>query len=224
LSLVLEPQAIFQTLYRPSVSRGFREYDGPQPVNSLATLVETEFVRQTHQIISRSQSSLDWRKENILSLSHELSRVQSNQFCLYCLARPAQHSMACHHALCDLCPQLFGAPASHEEYRFSMSTCLLCHSRATLVIDVLPPTMNPTILAIDGGGVRGGIPLEYLLLIQESLGRDCRIHDLIDLSVGSSSGTFGPFLCRFDDLLERSISKIALFFFFSFWVGWCGGV
>jgi hypothetical protein len=182
-----------------------------------------EFVRQTHQIISRSQSSLDWRQENILSLSHELSRVQSNQFCLYCLVRPAQHSMACHHALCDLCPQLFGTPASHEEYRFSMSTCLICHSRVTLVIDVLPPTMNPTILAIDGGGVRGGIPLEYLLLIQESLGRDCRIHDLIDLSVGSSSGTFEPFLCRFDDLLERSISKIAFFSFSLCSVDWWGG-
>jgi patatin-like phospholipase/acyl hydrolase len=75
--------------------------------------------------------------------------------------------------------------------------------------------MNPTILAIDGGGVRGAIPLEYLLLIQESLGRDCKIHDLIDLSVGSSSGTFEALICRFNDLPERSISKnSSLFFFF----------
>jgi hypothetical protein len=48
--------------------------------------------------------------------------------------------------------------------------------------------MNPTILAIDGGGVRGGIPLEFLLLIQEYLGPDCKIQDVVDLSVGSSSG------------------------------------
>lgn len=74
--------------------------------------------------------------------------------------------------------------------------------------------MNPTILAIDGGGVRGGIPLEYLILIQESLGKDCRIHDLIDLSVGSSSGTFETFLCRFIGLLEISTPKILLFFGF----------
>jgi patatin-like phospholipase/acyl hydrolase len=33
------------------------------------------------------------------------------------------------------------------------------------VVDVLPPTMYPTILAVDGGGVRGVIPLEYLILI-----------------------------------------------------------
>lgn len=48
--------------------------------------------------------------------------------------------------------------------------------------------MNPTILAIDGGGVRGVIPLEYLVLIQESLSPFCRLQDLVDLAVGTSSG------------------------------------
>lgn len=57
------------------------------------------------------------------------------------------------------------------------------------MIDVLPPTMNPTILAIDGGGVRGVIPLEFLTLIQESLGA-CALQDLIDLSIGTSSGLY----------------------------------
>lgn len=35
--------------------------------------------------------------------------------------------------------------------------------------------MNPTILAINGGGVRGEIPLEFLLLIQEYLRLDYKI-------------------------------------------------
>ncbi|PYH80588.1 phospholipase, patatin family protein [Aspergillus uvarum CBS 121591] len=47
--------------------------------------------------------------------------------------------------------------------------------------------MNPTVLAIDGGGVRGVIPLEFLTLIQESLG-SCLLQDLIDISIGTSSG------------------------------------
>ena len=56
-----------------------------------------------------------------------------------------------------------------------------------MVIDVLPPTMNPSILAIDGGGVRGVISLEFLILIQEYLGT-CRLQDVIDLDIGTSSG------------------------------------
>lgn len=68
------------------------------------------------------------------------------------------------------------------------------------MIDVLPPTMNPTILAIDGGGVRGVIPLEFLILIQENLG-SCALQDLIDLSIGTSSG-----LCYFIYSAARSFS------------------
>ncbi|EER41739.1 phospholipase [Histoplasma capsulatum H143] len=42
-------------------------------------------------------------------------------------------------------------------------------------------------LAIDGGGVRGVIPLEILLLLQEKLGA-CPVTDLFDLIMGTSSG------------------------------------
>lgn len=68
--------------------------------------------------------------------------------------------------------------------------CLLCLSREELVIEVLPPTMNPSVLAIDGGGVRAAIPLEHLILIQESLGSNCPLRNLVDLTVGTSSGDY----------------------------------
>ena len=154
--------------------------------------MESEFVNQFFLVVSVGKSTADHRQDQLLAMSHELGRVQSDRICLYCLVRSAQHSQACHHALCDQCAQTFGHAAADAEHQFTISMCLLCLSRANLVIDVLPPTMNPTILAIDGGGVRGGIPLEYLLLIQEYLGPQCRILDLIDLSVGSSSGRSIP--------------------------------
>lgn len=47
--------------------------------------------------------------------------------------------------------------------------------------------MDPTTVAIDGGGVRGVIPLEFLILVQEQLG-ECRLQDLVDLAIGTSSG------------------------------------
>ncbi|KAL3473200.1 acyl transferase/acyl hydrolase/lysophospholipase [Aspergillus californicus] len=145
-AILLEPRAVFRTLYLSPLIRGIRDYDDQQKSG-------TEVGDLTGQV------ELD-----------------------------AQHAQACHHALCDICAQLFGRPAADAEYQFTVSNCLICLSGGTLVIDVLPPTMNPTILAIDGGGVRGGIPLEYLLLIQEQLGPQCSMRDLVDLSVGSSSG------------------------------------
>ena len=187
--LVLEPRAVFRTLYLPSFTRGINH--GPKfttPIRDIINKVESEFVNQFFFVVSVGKSTADHRQDQLLAMSHELGRVQSDRICLYCLVRSAQHSQACHHALCDQCAQTFGHAAADAEHQFTISMCLLCLSRANLVIDVLPPTMNPTILAIDGGGVRGGIPLEYLLLIQEYLGPQCRILDLVDLSVGSSSG------------------------------------
>ncbi|KAH1893616.1 hypothetical protein KXV57_002773 [Aspergillus fumigatus] len=193
----LEPRAVFHTLYRQAANQafcGFRGFRDKELVGDPISQLESRFVSQLQLLVSRGQSSLDFRREQLVALSHELGPVQSDRVCLYCLVRPAQHSLACHHAVCDICPQLFGTPASYEEYQFTMPLCLLCLSRATLVVNVLPPTMNPTILAIDGGGVRGGIPLEFLLLIQEYLGPDCKIQDVVDLSVGSSSGKGPDFL------------------------------
>jgi hypothetical protein len=153
-------------------------------------LIEREFVRGFHQVSSSTKTSVEMQRETLMSLSHELGKIQSHTICLYCLVRCAQHCQRCHHSICDHCAQVFGSPASNVEYQFTLSMCLLCLSRDKLVVDVLPPTMNPTVLAIDGGGVRGVIPLEYLILIQESLGPDCKLCDLVDLSVGPSSGAF----------------------------------
>jgi hypothetical protein len=47
--------------------------------------------------------------------------------------------------------------------------------------------MDPSILAIDGGGVRGVIPIEFLILIQEYLDTN-RLQDMFDLDVSTSIG------------------------------------
>ncbi|KAE8357199.1 hypothetical protein BDV27DRAFT_151513 [Aspergillus caelatus] len=191
--MLMDPYAVFRTLYHDPVLRAFCHRQTPRfskSVPDLVSLVEQEFVTQYHLYASGEQSSIEYRRQHLLSTNYELCRVQSDKICLYCLVRTAQHSQVCCHTICDLCPQLFGNTAPDAEYQFSMVGCLLCNSRAVTTIDVLPPTMNPTVLAIDGGGVRGGIPLEYLLLIQESLGPECKLADLVDLAVGSSSGEF----------------------------------
>lgn len=54
-------------------------------------------------------------------------------------------------------------------------------------MDVLPPTISPSVLAVDGGGVRGVIPLEFLLLVREHLS-PCTIQEVVDLGLGTSSG------------------------------------
>ncbi|KAL3459620.1 patatin-like phospholipase [Aspergillus heterothallicus] len=188
--MLLQPSIVFQTLYLPSMKNGGQVAKNlsNHERHELVELVEQEFVRGFHIISTSTKTSVEFRKDTLMSLSYELGRIQSHTICLYCLVQSAQHCQSCHHSICDNCAQLFGSPAPDTEYQFTLTMCLLCLSENKLVVDVLPPTMNPTILAIDGGGVRGVIPLEYLTLIQENLGQDCDLRDLVDLAVGPSSG------------------------------------
>jgi hypothetical protein len=192
---VLEPRAIFQTLYRSAVRDALHIlgwYQAGKTIEELVGVVECRLVEQFELLDRTGQSSLEFRREQLRASSGRICQIRSNEICLVCLFRVAQHRLDCGHTLCDLCAQLFGTPAPDIEYKFTIDACLCCLYQRPLVIDVLPPTMNPTVLAIDGGGVRGVIPLEFLILVQESLGC-CPLQDLIDLGVGTSSGMCAGF-------------------------------
>ncbi|OQE66362.1 hypothetical protein PENNAL_c0188G01118 [Penicillium nalgiovense] len=164
--LAINPRMVFGTLYRSVVITAYRSSKALWP-NMCPTkesdLVEFHFSRLYKRFSENAVSSANLRKEELKSFS------------------------ACGHTVCDRCAQVFGSPTPGLEYQFTIKGCLYCLYQRPLVVDVLPPTMSPTILAIDGGGVRGVIPLEFLLLVQEHL-RPCAIQDVVDLALGTSSG------------------------------------
>ena len=53
---------------------------------------------------------------------------------------------------------------------------------------IKPPTAGSRILSIDGGGIRGVVPLEFLHLLQGILGPSLSLLDLFDQAFGTSSG------------------------------------
>jgi hypothetical protein len=55
-------------------------------------------------------------------------------------------------------------------------------------VQLLPKTTAVRAVTIDGGGVRGVIPLCMFSAMQTMLGDDCPLADLVDVSFGSSSG------------------------------------
>lgn len=158
------------------------------PLHEMAGLIECHMIQLVDRLERTKMLAVAVRMDQLKSRSGWLCRVRSTRVCLHCLCRPAQHALACGHTICDHCAQIFGEPSLSVDYRFTMKSCIYCLYQRPLVIDVLPPTMNPTVLAIDGGGVRGVIPLEFLVLMQEHLGPSCPLQDLVELAVGTSSG------------------------------------
>ncbi|KAL8912017.1 MAG: hypothetical protein Q9171_002930 [Xanthocarpia ochracea] len=83
--------------------------------------------------------------------------------------------------------ETFGEPQTDVDYRYVVDECPMC-AAGTMSVVLKPPTAGIRILSIDGGGVRGAVPLEFLGLLQDVLGDDCPIQDLFDLAFGTSSG------------------------------------
>lgn len=57
-----------------------------------------------------------------------------------------------------------------------------------LTVEPKPRTAGPRVLVIEGGGVRGIVPLRIMLSLQERLGPKLPLYDMVDLAVGTSSG------------------------------------
>ncbi|KAL4817214.1 patatin-like phospholipase [Aspergillus spinulosporus] len=164
-NVAFAPRVVFRTLYRSAVIQALEDSKGilPKcPIQEMVGMVECRMVEQFDKLEVMGLQSWRLRQEQLRALSGHLSSIRSNL--------------------------VYGSPARGVEYRFTISMCLCCLYRKPFVIDVLPPTANPTILAIDGGGVRGVIPLEFLILVQEHLGQSCQIQDMVDLAIGTSSG------------------------------------
>lgn len=127
-------------------------------------------------------------KERIHELKLPWNIFRSNRTCLCCLRRKRENTLTCGHSICDVCVQIFGHKLFNAEYQFQVDQCLLCQS-GTLEVILKPPTAGVRILSIDGGGIRGVVPLEFLGMLQDLVGLDCPIQNLFDLAFGTSSGT-----------------------------------
>ncbi|KAJ5946398.1 hypothetical protein N7454_003237 [Penicillium verhagenii] len=201
------PKAVFQTLYKSIVIQAYHSFEGlwlDTNPSDQALLVQLHFCDLFKSYMER-KSSVDIRKEQVTSQNSLLCRLHSNHICLYCLMNAAQHILACGHTLCDRCVQVFGNPTVGSEYQFTIKGCLYCCYQRPLIVDILPPTASPTILAIDGGGVRGGYPARVFDPDARTSGpmRDSRCSGLISLGLFSMSWSIAECSKRFETLARQ---------------------
>ena len=136
---------------------------------------------------NRDKTALELHLLNMTTSTFPWGLFHSNKTCLHCLRRKPENVLTCGHSICDACVHIFADPLAFAEYQYCIGKCLLCRSGSLNVI-LHPPTAGYRLLSVDGGGIRGVIPLEFLKYLQEYIGSACRIQDLFDLAIGTSSG------------------------------------
>ena len=159
--------------------------------------VKTGFIAFCQQL-SRGQTALQVHTANVRSRRSSFAPLKTSQCCLFCIAARPEHVLSCGHSMCDRCVRGFGSAHQTNEHCFEMQYCILCQDRCHLEVRLKPPTAGVRILSVDGGGVRGVIPLETLRILQSLLGNNCLVQDFFDLAFGTSAGKyFQSRLCEY---------------------------
>ena len=184
-----DPKAVFRYLYRSYCFRAFQNVlNSPMFAEDLCSQVEDHLDLLFPSVDLDFETSAQLHTSNIKSLDIHWIQLRSHQTCLFCLRRRPEHVLSCEHAICDTCVVVFGTPLRGKDAHFTINACILCQTKGKLLAKLKPPTAGARVLSIDGGGVRGVVPLEFLTLLQGVLDPELQVQDLFEQAFGTSSG------------------------------------
>ncbi|KAI9035013.1 patatin-like phospholipase family protein [Aspergillus affinis] len=150
--------------------------------------IEREFVSLFSTISMAGGRSAQVRRKVFWHQKSAWSAVKTNRICLFCLRCSPEHVLPCGHSICDVCPCIFGSRGEGAEYHIQLTSCPACLECFTFTIRLLPPTKGPTILALDGGGVRGVVTLGFLKALEDQISCKRGLREAFDLTMGTSAG------------------------------------
>ncbi|CAI6336998.1 unnamed protein product [Periconia digitata] len=198
------PDYIFTQLYYSHCEEAIAKYTSDRDIqNRFIFCVLSEFRNIFTDSLKNRVSSAETHRANIEQLQPHLVCFKSHRSCFCCLMRMPEKSMACGHAFCDACIKTHGTRSLFEKNTYIHSACLLCGvSYPNSIFRFVPPTAGIRVLTVDGGGVRGIIPLVFLKHIEQLMHNfDCSIKDYFDYVCGTSAGglvVIGIFLLQWD--------------------------
>lgn len=129
--------------------------------------------------------------QETLAVHHtHMAELKSHRSCFCCFMRMPEKVLPCGHALCDSCVRVYGRRLSTERNTYVLPECVLCGvNYKSSYFRLVPPTAGIRILSVDGGGVRGIVPLMFLQYLDRSLAwLQSQVRDHFDLVCGTSAG------------------------------------
>ena len=194
-SIGFDPVKVFQILYQTSWKKALEKLTWATRAAILPIEKVIGELYQTKFVNSRQDFKQSHRR-TVLSLKDTWKDVQSDSTCLMCLCRRPEYGLPCGHSFCGIDIQRFGNVLHDNPHRFAVQSCFLCSQDTEgAQFGFKPKTKGVNVLGIDGGGVRGVIPLQSLLLLEQKLKPylpDFPVQDFFDIAFGTSSGKLSP--------------------------------
>lgn len=131
------------------------------------------------------------RRKVLLKHSPAGTRIKTMQTCLWCLTRPPERTLRCGHSVCEECLEVYYTPGT-SVYAYEVDRCLVCGFSTATTLRVKPPTVMPSLLGFDGGGIRGIVALILTKRLQDILDVPHPLWQFFHSVVGTSVGKFDP--------------------------------
>lgn len=136
--------------------------------NRFLAAVECELQSLYSQLCSSNLGSRSIYTQRIASLRLRISELVMNRTCLTCLYRMPEKTLCCGHAICEVCLVTFGSSDTLDRYTYRLKACplygIVKEEGQTFRLSL--PTAGTRLLTIDGGGIRGVIPLTFLVALE----------------------------------------------------------
>lgn len=187
--LEFNPIDVYRTLYQQIWRHTAKALHlGAESIQTFEDLIENRY--QSGQLSTGKEA----HGQLMLSFSDQWRLYRNNATCLMCLLRRPEYGLPCGHVFCDVDIRRFGKEVCKDT--FVAGSCFLCSKETNgAKFRLKPRTKGISILAIDGGGVRGIIPLQLLQLLELKLKpylSEFPIQNHFDMTVGTSSGKHNP--------------------------------
>ena len=198
VTLVFDPEHIFAKVYQTACNEAIAQYSPHLSVHrKFVSSVELNFRTAFDRLAAAPQSAAKLHFENLEAYRAQLSSFKSKKSCFCCLMRFADKVLDCGHSICDTCIKIYGSRSGVEKHTFTISECVLCGKLQNgWSCQFMPPTAGVRILSLDGGGIRGVVPLVYLKSIEAHLSNfGAPLQDYFDLVCGTSAGRYSCCCC-----------------------------
>lgn len=151
---------------------------------------QAHFATMTGSGLGAAQPAADVHRDTLARFQQRWRSVKSSDTCLACQRRRPQFELPCGHTVCENCVSVYGQPCAGDGWLVRLPACLLCNTAlpGSATFRLHPPTAGVSVLCIDGGGIRGVVPLQLLKRIEDRVALPIPFQRFVKVAFGVSSG------------------------------------